>query len=617
MAAPVVKLKRSSIPGKIPLVTDLGLGELALNTYDGKAFFKKNVGGTESIVEIGGGGGALTVGTYGTTAADVGTSVTALRFDSDAGFSVVAGPNGNAEARISLGSTFKTWHVAGQSDLIAEGEDEITIEAGDGIVLYTSDSGGVKRLTIASYVEDGDKGDITVSGSGTSWIIDNGAVTYSKIQNISTTDRLLGRTSEGSGPVEEVICTAAGRALLDDIDAAAQRTTLGLGTLATQSGTFSGTHSGTSSGTNTGDQTIELIGDVTGSGSGQFSTVISDDAVTFAKLQNIEANTLIGRSTGGTGNAEAISVGSGLSLTGGILSTSSSGGASDLDGLSDVIITSPSESEVLIYNGTTWVNGTISTGPAGSIEPPYILNLYNKNNSGTTASFDGVETRFQLRNIAGSNVSLSTALGITVSVDGVIQKPNTGSPTPPFDGFYLIENATSGTDIVFSEAPPAGSDFFGVSSALFSGTVGESPVKVLDDISGSFNGTQTNFTLQELGQNYLPSFNDSLLIFLGGVVQIKDASYSMDGSVITFSEAPVAGTTFLALDFKTVIGSGGGGGGSSSGDGIITTAIFQNKNTVNTNIVLETSYNGLSAGPITIAENYAVTVPENSTWVIV
>jgi hypothetical protein len=46
--------------------------------------------------------------------------------------------------------------------------------------------------------------------------------------------------------------TAAGLALMDDADAAAQRTTLGLGTLATQSGTFSGT----SSGTNTGDQDL-------------------------------------------------------------------------------------------------------------------------------------------------------------------------------------------------------------------------------------------------------------------------------------------------------------------------------------------------------------------------
>lgn len=76
-------------------------------------------------------------------------------------------------------------------------------------------------------ISDGDKGDITVSSSGTAWTIDNGAVTYAKLQNVSTSDRILGRSSAGAGPVEEIICTAAGRALLDDVDAAAQRATLG------------------------------------------------------------------------------------------------------------------------------------------------------------------------------------------------------------------------------------------------------------------------------------------------------------------------------------------------------------------------------------------------------
>lgn len=127
---------------------------------------------------------------------------------------------------------------------------------------------------------DGSKGDITVSSAGTVWTVANDAITYAKIQNVSATDRVLGRSSAGAGDIQEITCTSAGRDLLDDADAAAQRTTLGLGTLATQSGTFSGT----SSGTNTGDQTITLTGDVTGSGTGSFAATIAAGSVGTSKL---------------------------------------------------------------------------------------------------------------------------------------------------------------------------------------------------------------------------------------------------------------------------------------------------------------------------------------------
>jgi hypothetical protein len=46
-----VQLKRSATASKVPLVADLQLGELALNTYDGRLFFKKDPG-TAAIVTV-------------------------------------------------------------------------------------------------------------------------------------------------------------------------------------------------------------------------------------------------------------------------------------------------------------------------------------------------------------------------------------------------------------------------------------------------------------------------------------------------------------------------------------------------------------------------------------
>jgi len=54
-------------------------------------------------------------------------------------------------------------------------------------------------------VTDGDKGDITVTSSGSIWTIDNDVVTYEKIQNVTTSSVLLGRATTGVGNVEEII----------------------------------------------------------------------------------------------------------------------------------------------------------------------------------------------------------------------------------------------------------------------------------------------------------------------------------------------------------------------------------------------------------------------------
>lgn len=55
--ANTIRIRRSSVASAVPTTTQLALGELAINTNDGKLFLKKDVSGVQSIVEVGAGGG--------------------------------------------------------------------------------------------------------------------------------------------------------------------------------------------------------------------------------------------------------------------------------------------------------------------------------------------------------------------------------------------------------------------------------------------------------------------------------------------------------------------------------------------------------------------------------
>ena len=59
MSTPI-RIKRSAVPGKRPQVSDLQLGELALNTYDGSLYSKRfRPGIGTDIIEFGGGYGGM------------------------------------------------------------------------------------------------------------------------------------------------------------------------------------------------------------------------------------------------------------------------------------------------------------------------------------------------------------------------------------------------------------------------------------------------------------------------------------------------------------------------------------------------------------------------------
>jgi hypothetical protein len=186
-----------------------------------------------------------TLGLGGAAVLSVGTTAGTVAAGDDARFAiqtitltgdVTGSGTGSFTTTIANGAvTFsKMQNISGQRLIGRHGSgtgspQEVTV--GNGIEFQGS---GIRRSALT--------GDVTASAGSNATTIANNAVTYAKIQNVSATDRLLGRSTAGAGNVEEIVCTAAGRALIDDADASAQRTTLGLGGAAVLNvGTSAGT----------------------------------------------------------------------------------------------------------------------------------------------------------------------------------------------------------------------------------------------------------------------------------------------------------------------------------------------------------------------------------------
>ena len=72
-----------------------------------------------------------------------------------------------------------------------------------------------------------------------------------------------------------------------------------------------------------------------------------------------------------------------------------------------------------------------------------------------------------------------------------------------------------------------------------------SNIQEIDDISGSFNGSNTNFTLNVASNAIEPTDAQQVVISVGGILQNSGDDYTIVGSTITFTTAPADGLTFF------------------------------------------------------------------------
>jgi len=187
------------------------------------------------------------------------------------------------------------------------------------------------------------------------------------------------------------------------------------------------------------------------------------------------------------------------------------------------------------------------------------------------------------------------------------------------DGTVTITNTVADTtnDVVDDTSPQLGGflDANGNYMQTEKGAdiVSASPIVITTvgdyfDVTGTTNfavmtvAADRQFTLQFDG--VLTMTHHATNIDLPGEANITTAA----GDVATFQSTgsnTVQCINYTRADGTAIVGASG-----------VTLGFFEHTHTISSNLTITTDYNALSAGPITVASGYSVTVPSGSTWVI-
>ena len=444
--------------------------------------------------------------------------------------------------------------------------------------IVADDGGGT-----GSGITNGDKGDITVANAGTvseSFTIDSNAVTTAKIADeavtlaklphgTSSTDGKFLRSNNGADPTFETVNT----------NLVADTTPQLGGNLDVQASEIN---------TSTTNGNIKLNPNGTG-----VVEIKGDGSSADGTLQlNCSQN-----SHGVKIKSPAHSAGASYTLTlpnnivnGQFLKTDTNGNLSwaavDLTALSASNLTSGTIPDARFPATLPAVSGANLTNLPSSSYNIQINTLSSSSGTGGgSATFNGTATRFTLSN-AGPN-----AQAHLVSVNGVIQKPNSG--TSPSEGF-----AIDGNDIIFASAPASGADFFilTLGTAITIGTPSDETVSEAK-LNVSNSPTNGYFLSAQSGNT-------------GGLTWAAVDLTALSASNLTSGTIPDARfpATLPALDGSNLTGLASTVAGG---------AIYENSQTISASHTIPTGSNGMSAGPVTVNNGVTLTISNGSTYTIV
>jgi hypothetical protein len=243
-------------------------------------------------------------------------------------------------------------------------------------------------------------------------------------------------------------------------------------------------------------------------------------------------------------------------------------------------------------------------------------------------TFNGSIATYDLRESSnsGTAASVTNAAQLIVSVNGVVQKANTGTSAPS-EGFALVDANT----IIFGTNLPSGASVFivQIGSAVSIPTPGDGTVTAAKITSGAVTTAKiaddavTGAKIADDAVNsehYTDGSIDTAHIADDQVTLAKMAGLAR-GKIIYGNSSGNPTALTVGSSGQTLVSDGtdiswGDAAAGATGGG--SDKIFwENGQTVTTNYTITNNHNAMSAGPITINNSIVVTIGTGENWTIV